>query len=605
METISEPAEDSERESEVELEDEEEEAPSVEELTFQGDHAELEEEEENEEEEGEEEEDDDEEGEEDEEEGEEEQKEEVVEEETEGDDVQKKIHVFSGKIMEQRIDNDARTFHQLLKWQSDKDLPRTNFPHGITKMSYMQAHERTGILLVFLIVLVTDYNHAPRNSRQVLKSHEPGYIQKSIKDLGRLNEVVKGLYLCLVYEAYVKCKKIPKNMIKKVKQFIPYFLEQYKDSFPRITGEGHNILKLHLPKHLGDDQSRVGSLENVNTHSSESHHKEVAKLPSVTTQKRPSSIIQQCAKQFIYNRKIRRAVQDLPHLQEKYVSLLSAKNDQSNEVTYSATSFLTVYADVVKRPTGPKKAMIPTFQGPLKGGELLSLIREKILPCVSSDNIRCLARTVRQGIQFDAHPYYGAKLVSKQNWAMIGYQVEVGVGGRRKRQELIEVPAHLLCILDIPKPHTPIQCGLLGSSPITEGGYYALIHSLPGSLDPSIDEDDQMSAQLAHIDQKLIFRCQKWDSSQHFHGPYPVCNSVVPHSCRPTRSSDQLTLQPQLGIVNCESITGPVTGFPDPYAEKTSHIYMFLKPVSTWSHLFLQEAEELDQRLKEQKRSKN
>ena len=53
----------------------------------------------------------------------------------------------------------TKTLHHSLKWQSDDKLPRTTFPNGITKLAKLQGHERTGVLLILLLILVIDYTH--------------------------------------------------------------------------------------------------------------------------------------------------------------------------------------------------------------------------------------------------------------------------------------------------------------------------------------------------------------------------------------------------------------------------------------------------------------
>ncbi|MGL5719780.1 MAG: hypothetical protein ACRCYP_03170, partial [Alphaproteobacteria bacterium] len=51
------------------------------------------------------------------------------------------------------LDNMAKTLHLQLRWQSDKNMPRLSFPQGISHLTKMTGNERTGVLLIMLLIL--------------------------------------------------------------------------------------------------------------------------------------------------------------------------------------------------------------------------------------------------------------------------------------------------------------------------------------------------------------------------------------------------------------------------------------------------------------------
>jgi hypothetical protein len=50
-----------------------------------------------------------------------------------------------------RVDELTRELHSHMKWQSDRTIPRTSFPGGITTLTKMQGIKRTGVLLLLLL----------------------------------------------------------------------------------------------------------------------------------------------------------------------------------------------------------------------------------------------------------------------------------------------------------------------------------------------------------------------------------------------------------------------------------------------------------------------
>ena len=180
------------------------------------------------------------------------------------------------------VDEMARKLHQHLRWQSDKALPRTSFPNGITNLTKLQGNERSGVLLLLLLILIMDYwaewrsrGNKPKRTR-ALRAGEPGYLHHALTP-ERASNVVKSIYLLIIYEAHMKLTDVPLKDLKAIKDFMPVLMDQVLRTFHRAKGTGNNIIKNHLPLHYVDDITRHGSAPNFNSGVGESLHKAAIK----------------------------------------------------------------------------------------------------------------------------------------------------------------------------------------------------------------------------------------------------------------------------------------------------------------------------------------
>ena len=150
-----------------------------------------------------------------------------------------------------RVDETVKKLHQHLKWQSDRALPRLNFPNGITTLTKMQGNERTGVVLLLLIVFVMDYWAEWRCDGDKIPPKEPGYLVTSLGKR-RVANIIKTLALMLAFESWLRLDKIPKKDVEIASEFMPYFSDQVLQTFSRQEGTGNNTVKNHLLLHVPD-----------------------------------------------------------------------------------------------------------------------------------------------------------------------------------------------------------------------------------------------------------------------------------------------------------------------------------------------------------------
>jgi hypothetical protein len=105
------------------------------------------------------------------------------------------------------VDKMVKRLHDYLKWQSERGMPQTSFPSGITKLTKMQGNERTGVLLLILLILVTtkywlDWRQKKLKLRKNPTAVEAGYLVSALSH-ERFNNMIKALGLMITFESFI------------------------------------------------------------------------------------------------------------------------------------------------------------------------------------------------------------------------------------------------------------------------------------------------------------------------------------------------------------------------------------------------------------------
>jgi hypothetical protein len=192
-------------------------------------------------------------------------------------------NVFSKKYTK-RFEEICLQYGKSLSHQSDRSLPRTHINTNYTTTTRKNANEMTGLLLVILIIFLTDEG-----------------VQKLDEAMSRYQaaKFIKVLELLILLDNFCRSEHHTKQHINLFKEFIPFFLNLYKDTLHRKSGCGMKLVKFHLPNHFADDIMRYGSMQNFDTSIGESHHKTEAKYPAKQTQRRKSEFEMQTASRQI------------------------------------------------------------------------------------------------------------------------------------------------------------------------------------------------------------------------------------------------------------------------------------------------------------------
>jgi hypothetical protein len=471
--------------------------------------------------------------------------------------------VFNQKAKE-RVDLLAKKLHRYLRWQSETNLPRTAFMHGITSLVKMQGAERTGVLIVlFLIMLMEHWGEYERAKGEALGHKEdeciPGYIERSVGEKVAKN-IVKSLYLLITFEAFLRSDSISYDCLGKLESFMPVFLDQVIRTFPRHEGSGNNLIKNHLFLHLVYDIRRLGVPGNTNSAIGEMCHKILCKETGRRTNMSASTFERQTSLRYVENLTVLRAYCDHP----EWTDVLEKDDIVCPQNTYQCP-LMTVGFNYVRVRNGRKKmGHVPNWSdSAASADEIFEIIRSHVLPKLTiTKEIQLYGKTTRNGNPFSCCPSYGKQGLSKQDWCFL------------EMSEAEDIPFHILVIFHLPEtPTRPIE---INGVPLKEQGYYALGHFAFHPLrddGPSLYEglnDDE--GNRAHVDQYLVHRIPKW------------------HSCidNPEGKPSSQNYPPTICAINCDSIAGPCTAFPDIVSGDPENLFYFMKPVNTWGKLFVE-----------------
>lgn len=192
-------------------------------------------------------------------------------------------NVFSKRYVK-RFEEISLLYGKYLAHQSDRTLPRTHINTNYTSTTRKNANEMTGLLLVVLIVFLTDEG-----------------VSKLDEAMSRYQAArfIKVLELLILLDNFCRSEHHTKHNVNLFKEFIPFFLNTYKETLHRTDGCGMKLVKFHLPNHFADDIMRYGSMQNFDTSIGESHHKTEAKYPAKLTQRRKSEFEMQTASRQI------------------------------------------------------------------------------------------------------------------------------------------------------------------------------------------------------------------------------------------------------------------------------------------------------------------
>jgi len=201
---------------------------------------------------------------------------------------------------------------QLLCRQSDRTLPRTNFPNGILSGSHLMGHEYSGCLLIMLFALhCTAFTETifpqPTTERELLK------IAKD-RDLSNPNHVydwIRFISYLLQWHEWLKQGNIKRSQVRKSPYATQMLIRRLRYVSPRVEGMGTKTIKVHLVLHLCQDILDHGVPSMVDSSYAESAHIPIAKSTARRTQKRAVSFVKQAAERYVENIAISQAVSDI------------------------------------------------------------------------------------------------------------------------------------------------------------------------------------------------------------------------------------------------------------------------------------------------------
>ena len=196
-----------------------------------------------------------------------------------------------------------------LSRQSDRDVPRTNFPKGFSSGSNLMGHEMAGCLLVKLFAMHTTCFRAIFSVGK--KEPTRGVPDQRLCYENHVDDWIIVVTALLVWHQWMKQATISKKMVKRSHPAVMWLMRVVAEVSPRPGAMGNNTIKRHLLLHLCEDILDHGVPENVNSSYAESAHIPLAKATSRNTQKRAHSFTKQAAHRYVENLAISLASTDV------------------------------------------------------------------------------------------------------------------------------------------------------------------------------------------------------------------------------------------------------------------------------------------------------
>ena len=187
------------------------------------------------------------------------------------------------KILKE-IDTWARAVGRYLGHQSDRGLPRTYFPNGVTGGTKLAGHEMNGVLLVLLLLCKLEASKAIILTKMTAP---------------QLNGWVELLESLLAWRWWLKRPTLPMEEVTASELCTQSLLNLFKRVVNRTHGAGLLLIKFHICLHFCENNLDLGVTSNFDTGPMESNHKINAKNPGKRTQMRAEGFEEGTAHRYI------------------------------------------------------------------------------------------------------------------------------------------------------------------------------------------------------------------------------------------------------------------------------------------------------------------
>ncbi len=162
------------------------------------------------------------------------------------------------------IDTWARAVGRYLGHQSDRGLPRTYFPNGVTGGTKLAGHEMNGVLLVLLLLCKLESSKALIGTKMSAK---------------QLRGWIELLECLLTWRWWLKRPTLPMEEVKASERCTKSLLKLFKKVVNRQHGSGMLLIKFHICLHFFETNLDLGVTINFDTGQMESNHKINANNP--------------------------------------------------------------------------------------------------------------------------------------------------------------------------------------------------------------------------------------------------------------------------------------------------------------------------------------
>ena len=328
------------------------------------------------------------------------------------------------------IDGLAAQYGDLFARQSERDLPKCKFGHGIRKKGKLMAKEYRGVLLVIAAVLRSE------KGRELLSENPNFATPEYIKDWLLLVEML------LQWEAYLCEPEMKVKHVQRLQRKNRYIMYLIKKVARRSQGMGLKLMKYHAIVHMATDIILYGVPMEHDTGAQESGHK-VTKVAAKLTQKKLQTFEKQTATRLVEFLIIQLAKAELdgyilweyfdqvrePDDTDSYPSpssdSVASHNKQDKTVTGGAR--LVVYLDGDENPTVERITRKKDPKPLVWNDDILSFLLDlqDLLADWTDADLQIRTEHRRNGAIFRAHPDYRED-GRWQDWALVDWGDDYG-----------------------------------------------------------------------------------------------------------------------------------------------------------------------------------
>ncbi len=442
------------------------------------------------------------------------------------------------------IERYARQIGRRLGHQSDRSLPRTYFPTGVTTATKLAAHELPGVCLVMLIMCKME------STRQLISKKLGGPTTGAHKDR-RINDWVKLFELMLSWRWWLKKDKVPKEEVDVSITAIKKLHVFFKSVVNRQDGQGMKIIKFHLSMHIPENIMDFGVTSNIDTGPAESNHKKNAVQPSQLTQMRAETFEVSTARRYFENVVMDFAGASLDKgcsTADDPKKVIERNNPNLRGSRYNIFLHST--------PDNEEPEMITTWDKRTSNivhypDRYLDWLGRNVLQVIGVEDSKIQGCTEhkRKDMIFRGHPAYRGKN-SWYDWALFEW------ASADEEGQNLEVPGHIITFLELTQAHLDKlehSTSVIGNQP----GVYALIESLEEELPEPTKRN-----RIVTIAGKTLTKAQRRQ------------RRIEGRDCRLTN----------ILLVTTECIYEPLSAIPNFGGERGE--YIFIRSPETWGDRF-------------------
>jgi hypothetical protein len=443
------------------------------------------------------------------------------------------LNIFNDKECDS-IDRIARLYGKKLSQQSDRNLPRTFFPNGITGDKKKNGHEMQGVILNLLFIFMSDEFDKFRSNF--------GGDEIGSKRLGSWILLLERL---IMVEEFLKQSSFLKKDVECFKKWFPGLLNLFKKVVDRQTSTQLRLLKFHLCTHFADDIIKWGIPSAYNSSTGESNHK-MLKRRSRKTQRQQNVMEEQTGVRYIEHISLHQSLnscQDLgfQHCRQDRDQTTSERTNEFSGYSYYVTK------DGIFDVTGKGRRNVASWfnQGVVEE-DIFDVLRFHVLPNIGQERIDCMTVLKSNGFIFRGDPSF--KKTMWQDWAYCNWG-EHGL-----------IPIQILLYVNLTKLQNEFEYnGVAVSHP----GNYAIVHMLKQPLDTDYaDEEGNICNYHAHEKSILFYKASKM--------------------------MDDTGTKAQIALVSTDSIASPCVAVScDPNNLLHSHTYVFMRSRDEWPELLV------------------